>query len=43
MAGSVQWMRKYGMIFLVIMIFSGGLSSVLGPPLNLVYRWMLGL
>lgn len=36
-------MRKYGMIILVVMIFSGGLSFVLGPPLTLVYRWMLGL
>lgn len=35
-------LRQYGMIFLVLLIFSGGLSTILGPPLALVHRWMLG-
>lgn len=38
----VVWMRRYGMIFLVLLLFSGALSWILGPPLQAVGRAMLG-
>ncbi len=35
-------MRRYGMILLLLLIFSGGLSWILGPALTALQRWMLG-
>ncbi len=41
-APAAAWLRQYGMILLVLLIFSGGLSWILRPALLTVERWMLG-
>lgn len=35
-------LRQYGMIFIALLLFSGALGWVIGPPLNAVARQMLG-
>lgn len=39
---AAAWLRRYGMIFLVLLLFSGALGWILSPPLNAVARQMLG-
>jgi Zn-dependent protease len=38
----VMWVRKYGFILLVVAIFTGGLSAVLGPPQRFLFQLLLG-
>ncbi len=38
----VMWVRKYGFIVLVVAIFTGGLSAVLGPPQRFLFQLLLG-
>ncbi len=38
----VMWVRRYGFILLVVAIFTGGLSAVLGPPQRLLFHLLLG-
>ena len=40
---AARGMRRYGMILLVVVIFSGGLQLLLGPPLRVLSGWLLGL
>lgn len=41
-APAVYWMRRFGMILLVVVIFSGALQWMLGPALHAVSGWLLG-
>jgi Zn-dependent protease len=36
------WMRRYGFVLLMIVIFTGGLRYLLGPAQSFVIRWLLG-
>jgi Zn-dependent protease len=38
----VMWVRRYGFILLVVAIFTGGLSAVLGPPQRFLFQLLLG-
>ena len=38
----VMWLRRYGFILLVVAIFTGGLSAVLGPPQRFLFQLLLG-
>lgn len=38
----IEPLRRYGMILLVVLLFSGALGWLLSPPLNAVARAMLG-
>lgn len=38
----VMWVRRYGFILLVVAIFTGGLSAVLGPPQRFLFHLLLG-
>jgi len=38
----VMWVRRYGFIVLVVAIFTGGLSALLGPPQRLLFQLLLG-
>lgn len=38
----VMWVRRYGFIILVVAIFTGGLSAVLGPPQRFLFHLLLG-
>lgn len=38
----VMWVRKYGFIILVVAIFTGGLTALLGPPQRLLLQLLLG-
>ena len=38
----VTWVRRYGFILLVVAIFTGGLSAVLGPPQRFLFHLLLG-
>lgn len=42
LAPAALWMRRWGMIFLLAILLSGGLRWLLGHPLELVRRWLLG-
>lgn len=41
MVPTLHWMRRYGMILLILVIFSGALRGILGPALVVVQRWLL--
>jgi Zn-dependent protease len=36
------WMRRFGFVLLMIVIFTGGLRYLLGPAQALLIRWLLG-
>ncbi len=38
----VMWLRRYGFILLVVAVFTGGLSAVLGPPQRFLFQLLLG-
>ena len=38
----VMWVRRYGFILLVVAIFTGGLSALLGPPQRFLFQLLLG-
>ncbi|MBK6404548.1 MAG: site-2 protease family protein [Holophagales bacterium] len=38
----VMFVRRYGFILLVVAIFTGGLSAVLGPPQRFLFQLLLG-
>lgn len=38
----VMWLRRYGFILLVVAIFTGGLSAILGPPQRFLFHLLLG-
>jgi len=38
----VMWVRKYGFVLLVVAIFTGGLSALLGPPQRFLFHLLLG-
>jgi Zn-dependent protease len=38
----VMWLRRYGFLLLVVAIFTGGLSAVLGPPQRFLFQLLLG-
>lgn len=38
----VMWVRRYGFIILVVGIFTGALSAVLGPPQRFLFSLLLG-
>jgi Zn-dependent protease len=38
----VMWVRKYGFIILVVAIFTGGLTALLGPPQRFFLQLLLG-
>lgn len=38
----LMWVRKYGFILLVVAIFTGGLSALLGPPQRFLFQLLLG-
>ena len=40
---ALSWVSRYGMVVLLLLLLSGSLSAILGPPLNAVQRWMLGV
>ena len=40
---ALSWVARYGMVVLLVLLLSGSLSTILGPPLIAVQRWMLGL
>lgn len=42
LAGMATALRRYGMLLLLVVIFSGALRSILGPTQRLLVDWLLG-
>ena len=38
----VMWVRRYGFVLLVVAVFTGGLSALLGPPQRFLFQLLLG-
>ena len=39
---ALVWMRRYGFVLLMIVIFTGGLRYLLGPAQRVLIHWLLG-
>jgi Zn-dependent protease len=42
MIPALIWMRRYGFVLLMIVIFTGGLRILLGPAQRVLIHWLLG-